>query len=90
MKKIEYILEIYKPKSTKDVWVEFKSSQPFISFNVGDIINPGTWVNTKSPMVVLKISTIEYLIWETEKVIKQKIMVFSKEVGGTENLRLGQ
>ena len=90
IKKIVYYLEIYEPGSARDVWAYFSSSSPFMSLKTGDILNPGTWKNSKSPMRVLKIKAVEHIIWDTAKVIKHKIMIFSDEVAGTEDLRRGK
>jgi hypothetical protein len=59
MKKVEYILRIYRPKSADDVWTTFNSSNPFMKISVGDIINPGIWPDTESPMKVLRVLNVE-------------------------------
>jgi hypothetical protein len=89
MKKNEYQLEIYEPGSARDVLMFFSSELPFMNLNKGDIVNPGIWTKTISPMKVLRIRAIEHLIWETTEAIKHKIMIYSEEVDGTENLRKG-
>ena len=89
MEKVKYLLEIYEPDNVKDVWVDFEASEPFLSINKGDIINPGVWPDSQSPMKVLKVVNVEHLILEskTDNCIKHKLMVFTTEVEGTEGLR---
>jgi len=89
MEKIKYILEIYEPDSVKDLWVDFEASEPFLSINKGDILNPGIWPDSQSPMKVLKVVNVEHLIFEskTDNCIVHKLMVFTKEVEGTKELR---
>lgn len=85
----KYSLEIYEPNSARDVWVCFSSATPFMSIAKGDIVNPGMWPNSQAPMRVLKVVSIEHIIWEIENShITHKICVFTKDVDGTEKLRL--
>jgi hypothetical protein len=86
-----YSLEIYEPNSVSDVCVHFSSSTPFQSIAKDDIINPGLWPNSKSPMKVLKVVSVEHMVWEIENShITHKICVFTKEVDDTEKLRLNR
>ncbi|NIM05163.1 MAG: hypothetical protein GTN65_06005, partial [Armatimonadetes bacterium] len=87
MKSVEYDLEIYEPGSADDLWVAFSSDRPFASINKGDIVNPGMWPDSKSPMKVLRVVNVEHGIWETDKGITHKLMVFTEEVEGTRELR---
>lgn len=87
---VQYHLEIYEPGSVDDCWVVFKSERPFLSINTGDIINPVLWINSKAPMKVLKVVSVEHMVWETENShIAHKLCVFTEEVEGTRELRLG-
>lgn len=61
-----------------------------MAISVGDIVNPGTWEGTQSPMKVLQVVAVEHLIWEGQGVLKQKVMVFTEEVEGTDELRRGE
>jgi hypothetical protein len=45
---MEYILEIYEPGRTRDVWITFTSDSPFIAISKGEILNPGTWDGSQS------------------------------------------
>ena len=85
---VEHILEIYRPGSTDDVWMTFTSQDSFAAPRVGEILNPGLWPDSQSPMKVLRVVAVEHLIWETDGATKQKVMVFSQEVDGTAELRL--
>jgi hypothetical protein len=82
-----YMLEIYEPGSFDDVWVYFESTSPFGFMSAGDIINPGLWEGSKSPMFVLKVVSLEHILWEAEGQTKHKICVFTREVEGTRELR---
>lgn len=85
---VRYSLEIYEPGSAYDPWVNFLSNSPFLAISKGDIINPGTWDNSQSPMKVLKVLNVEHMIWEIENDhITHKLCVFTEEVEGTEELR---
>jgi len=85
---MEYILEIYMPGSARDVWVHFASSKPFMPICKGDILNPGLWEGSQSPMKVVRVINIEHIIIEKEEGFGHKILVFTEEVEGTEELRL--
>jgi len=80
MKSTVYILEVYEPKAVKNVWVTFQSSSPFMNLHVGDILNPGLWPDSHSPMKALQIVGLEHAIWESDDAVKPKLMVYSKEV----------
>jgi hypothetical protein len=84
-----YMLEIYEPGSTESAWVSFESDSPFGSISVGDIINPGVWEGSNSPMTVLKAVAVEHLVWEAQGEVKHKIMVFTTEMDGARELRTG-
>ena len=90
MKTTEYILEVYKPQSPDDVWITFSSSSPFMTIGVGDIVNPGLWPDSQSPMKVLRAINVDHVIWETETRVKHKVLVFTEEVDGTRGLRLSK
>lgn len=87
MKITEYILEIYEPGSTRDVCITFNSSNPFIAINTGDIINPATWPNAESTANVLRVVSVEHLLWEIKGDIKQKILIFTEGIPNTEESR---
>lgn len=85
----KYSLEIHKPDCARDVWVNFSSATPFLGISKGDIINPTLWPDSQSPMKVLKVVSVEHMIWEIEgSHITHKVCVFTKEVEGKEELRL--
>jgi len=87
--KMEYMLEIYEPGSVEDLWVHFKTSSPFMAINVGDLINPGIWEGSQSPMKILRVVNLEHIIWEINSVVKHKLMVFTEEIEGSAKARLG-
>ncbi|MDD5738687.1 MAG: hypothetical protein PHY72_02030 [Candidatus Pacebacteria bacterium] len=85
-------MEVYVPGSADDVWVTFETSEPILGISKGDILNPGIWENTQSPMKVLKVVNLEHLIWDVkaENCVKHKLMIFTKEVEGTRKLRIDE
>ena len=87
MKKIEYILEIYRPKTVDDLWIVFNSPSPFMAISAGDIINPGVWPGSESPSKVLRVLNVEHIIYELKETVKHKVLIFTDEVAGTRDLR---
>ncbi len=85
-----YGLEVYGPGGTDTPWVSFDSDTPFPAIARGDIVNPGVWEGSQSPMKVLRVVQVEHVVWEAAGVAKQKLLVFTEEVEGTRELRLGQ
>jgi len=86
----EYILEIFLPGSADDVWMKFSSPTPFMTISPGDIINPGVWEGSEAPKKVLRVVSVEHIIWEAPgSDMKHKIDIYTKEVEGTRELRLG-
>lgn len=85
----KYVLEIYEPGSVDDVWITLSSDTPFMSIHAGDVINPGIWPGSESPMKVLRAVTVEHILWESNGITKHKICVFSDEVEGSRELRRG-
>src|SRR5205823_1703142 len=84
-----YQLEVYVPASTDTVFAHFESSLPFLPIHPGDIVNPGIWEDSQSPMRVLRVLNVEHIIWKSRNgEIKHKLMVYTDEVAGTRELRL--
>jgi len=77
-KALEYIIEVYKPGSADDLWVSFTSSTPFLPMNTGDLLNPGLWLGSQSPMKILRVVNLEHIIWETDSHIKHKLLVYHR------------
>ena len=76
---VQYHLEIYEPGSADDVLVVFKAERPFLSIHAGDIINPVSWPNFKAPMKVLKVVSVEHIVWEIESSrIAHKLSIFTE------------
>jgi len=88
MKLTEYILEIFMPGSIDDVWIVFSSPTPFMSISVGDIIDPGLWVGSQSPMKILRTIGLEHYLWEIEGNVKHKICIYTEEIEGSPEARL--
>lgn len=84
-----YVLEIYVPDSFDDVWVQFESDTPFLCIHAGELINPGTWEGSKSPMEILEVLQVEHILWDGEAGIpKHKTCVYTTAVKGTAEARL--
>jgi hypothetical protein len=88
MKITEYILEIYMPGSIDTCWVVFSSPTPFMATSVGDIIDPGLWEGSQSPMKILRTIGLEHYLWEIEGSVKHKICIYTEEIDGSLDARL--
>ena len=79
MKPIKYTLAINQAGSY-DLWKSFDSSMPFMSISVGDIINPGLWEGSQSPIKVLRVTKVMHDIFENGDEVRHVIAIFSEEV----------
>lgn len=80
MESTEYQIEIYQPGS-EDIWMSFESPTPFGTINKGDILDPGMWPESQSPLKVLRVVEVRHLIWKRHQGhLKHGIMVFTEEV----------
>jgi len=87
MKEIKHVLEIYEPGSAVDCWVAFESGSAFQSISIGDIVNPGPWTDTTHPTTVAKVTAVEHLVFETDRRITHKKMVYCESVENAPGLR---
>ena len=85
-----YDLEIYEPGSTYDLWTSFKSASPFMGFSVGDIINPGPWLESMHPEKVVRIVGIEHMIFTSKEKVNHKLCIFTEEIDNTPEARVGK
>lgn len=86
-----YILEVYQPGSMYDALVVVESDMPFMTIQMGDIINPRSFENVVdflSPGTVLRVVGVEHVIWEGQGVAKHKLCVFTKEAPDTAEERI--
>lgn len=83
------MLEVYQPGSFDDVFQYLESDTPFMAISRGDIVNPGLWDGSQSPMKVLRVVNVEHIIWKNETTggARHKVLVFTEEVEGTRELR---
>ncbi len=86
---MKYILEIYQPGSLDTAWVHIRSDHPFMTISAGELLNPGLWEGSQSPMRILRVRNVEHAVWETSRerghrqnAIGHKIMVYTEEVSG--------
>jgi hypothetical protein len=90
MKNVHYILEINEPGSHDSAYEVFESANPFLPFSKGDLINPGAFDSNVVPgIAVLEVVMVEHIIWhsKTENVIKHKLVLFTREVKDSRELR---
>ena len=83
-----YLLEVYEPGTTETVWEVFQTSSPFLGIHAGDLINPALWPDSRSPLKMLRVTSVEHVIWGKQGETKHKLMVFTEEVEGTHELRI--
>lgn len=83
-----YILEIYQPNSADDVLITIKSSNPFLSFSRGDLINPRVWDHSGLVGSVLEVKNVEHIIYTTNDQVKHKVCIFTSEKDDTGQNRL--
>ena len=81
-----YYLEIYSDGATNSVVVSFHSKDPFLSINMGDLLNPYTWGIGVGDNMLL-VTRVEHIIWDTENRTKHKICVYTKSVENTKEIR---
>ena len=85
----KFTLEIYAPGSTMTTWEVFESDTPFLAINKGDLINPGVWEGSQSPMKILRVVNLEHIIWKSiNSKAKHKLLVYTEEIEGTEENRI--
>jgi hypothetical protein len=76
----EYILEIYLPGSTKDVWISFQSDQPFMDISVGNLINPAVWKDYGGgPKTKVSVVGVEHLIYEVGEKVGHKMLIYTEK-----------
>ncbi|MGV3616692.1 MAG: hypothetical protein ACO1SV_15300 [Fimbriimonas sp.] len=84
---VRYTLEIYVPDGSDTVFALFQASVPFGAISRGDIINPGTWHDSNSPMRVLRVTSVEHNLWSTATDVVHKICVYTREIENTRESR---
>lgn len=81
------MLEIYEPMDADTVFARFDTQSPIMSIAKGDIVNPGTWPGSQSPIKVLQVCSVEHILWCNGETVAHKICVFTKELENTRELR---
>lgn len=74
-----YIVEVYYPKSRKDVFHTFESSTPFMAIGKGDFLDPSEWSGTWSAIRLLQVVQVVHVIRERDEQIEHKAMVYTEE-----------
>jgi len=70
-----YMIEIYEPGSSRNVWVSFHSETPFLSIYPGDVLNTIAWETPGPQGKIIRVSSLEHLIWENGDSVSHKIMI---------------
>lgn len=73
-----YYLEIKDPDDESCVVESLESKEPFMSFNVGDIINGHSLSLTEDLSPHLIVTKIEHFIFTIDSVIHHKVMLYTK------------
>ena len=88
----QFFLEIYEPGSIDEVAAVFESDKPFMTPVVGHLINPspfqGSIASTSGEL--LRVMSVENIIWQHKDIAKQKICVYTKAVPNDQNVKLGK
>jgi hypothetical protein len=81
---IEYALEIYDEGNADAAPVTFKSTSPFMSISVGDLIHPApNWPDT-TPDERLRVASVEHEIRDAGDGLKHRVLVYiNRVVAGT-------
>lgn len=84
-----YMLEIYEPGSTDDVLAIYEADTPFGCIGEGDLMQPlGSGI--EDPKRVLKVVTVEHLIWEIDGQPKHKTLIFTEALANKAENRLNR
>jgi hypothetical protein len=79
MQSVVYVVEVYYPKSRKDLFHTFESSTPFMAIGQGDLLDPTEWSGTWSPIRFLQVVQVVHVIQEKDEQIVHKAMVYTEE-----------
>lgn len=79
MKSVVYTLEVYYPKSRKDIFHAFESSTPFMAIGQGDLLDPSEWAGTWSAIRLLRVVEVLHVLREKDDQIEHKAMVYTEE-----------
>ncbi|MDQ3833900.1 MAG: hypothetical protein M3315_09750 [Actinomycetota bacterium] len=79
MQSVVYVVEVYYPKSRKDVFHTFESSSPFMAIGQGDLLDPSEWSGAWSPIRFLQVVQVVHVLREKDEQIVHKAMVYTEE-----------
>ena len=79
MEPVVYKVEIYYPKSRKDIFHTFESSDPFMAIGKGDLLDPSEWAGTWSAIRLLRVIEVLHVLREKDEQIEHKAMVYTEE-----------
>ena len=79
MQSVVYVVEVYYPKSRKDVFHTFESSTPFMAIGQGDFLDPSEWSGAWSPIRLLQVVQVVHVLREKDEQIVHKAMVYTEE-----------
>lgn len=79
MQSVVYVVEVYYPKSRKDIFHTFESSDPLMAIGKDDLLDPSEWSGAWSPIRLLRVVQVVHVIREKEEQIEHKAMVYTEE-----------
>ncbi len=79
MQSVVYTVEVYYPKSRKDVFRTFESSTPFMAIGKGDLLDPSEWSGAWSAIRLLQVVQVVHVLREQNEQIVHKAMVYTEE-----------
>jgi hypothetical protein len=79
MQSVVYVVEVYYPKSRKDLLHTFESSTPFMAIGKGDLLDPSEWSGNWSPIRFLQVAQVVHVLREKDEQIVHKAMVYTEE-----------
>lgn len=90
IKSTRHLLDIFEPGSLDTVWMRFEAGAPLGAISRGDIINPGMWPDSQSPMKLLRVINLVHGFWEKDSVVTHQTIAFTAEVAGDDDVLLGR
>lgn len=89
-----YRLDIFEPGSTENAWMRFSSPTPFMSINVGDLINPSIWPETGAHLLeviqMMRVVNLEHVVWLEKGQVNHTTFVYTEQVEDIEEVKLGR
>lgn len=80
MKPVQYHLEAYEKNFANDPFHHLKASTPFLTFNVGDFVEPREFGIPVDDIAgkVYRVTAVQHIVWEVADHIGHKLMLLLK------------